>query len=354
MDNINFSFIIPVYNAEKTLQKCIDSILQRETDDYEILLLDDSSIDNSYNICCEYSNRHSRITCYSCSNCGAGAIRNKGLEKATGKYIIFCDADDYYLSDNLNSLLSNIETFMKDCDLYCFDYYKQWTDYLDISSHCSDCKMTIQSTADAIDIITQKSFSKKIGFIVWNKIYKKEIIETNNVHFPERDVLNNLHDWGEDLCFNIQYLLNCKTIKLSETPVYVNTIRIARGETDKQYFPRNKIEHMTRMLFSNKSTDTFIQKKVANKFYKIYIWHMFTYIDFLVQDMGLSFCRNEFVKSEYFEQIKILFIRGLLNWNSFSKKRWNKNERKRYVVILVFLLTGNETIYQILCKILRT
>ncbi len=120
-----FSFIIPVYNAAATLKRCLDSILARTTPDYEIILINDSSTDSSLEICEEYAAKYPQVSVYTYPNAGAGAARNRGLEKAQGKYILFCDSDDWYNSKELNKLLDTADEQMKDTDLLCFDFRRQ-------------------------------------------------------------------------------------------------------------------------------------------------------------------------------------------------------------------------------------
>ena len=89
------SIIVPVYQAENTLSTCIDSILNQTFSDFELILLNDGSTDNSGAICNEYCKKDSRIKVVHQDNCGVSATRNKGISMAEGKYIMFCDSDDY-------------------------------------------------------------------------------------------------------------------------------------------------------------------------------------------------------------------------------------------------------------------
>ena len=88
------SIIVPVYNAEKTLPRCIDSILAQTFTDYELILVDDGSSDGSLSVCSAYAARDSRIRVLHQENAGVSAARNAGLDAAAGKYIMFCDSDD--------------------------------------------------------------------------------------------------------------------------------------------------------------------------------------------------------------------------------------------------------------------
>ena len=99
------SIIVPVYNAERYLSRCIDSILEQSFTDFELLLINDGSNDNSADICDEYVAKDSRVLVFHKENGGASAARNYGLDKAVGKYVCFIDADDWVGKDYIKQLL---------------------------------------------------------------------------------------------------------------------------------------------------------------------------------------------------------------------------------------------------------
>ena len=108
-----FSVIIPVYNVEKYLGKCIDSILAQTFRDYELILIDDGSLDKSGEICEQYAMKDSRIVVVHQKNGGVSAARNTGIDKAQGRYITFIDSDDSVE----NNYLSSMYTISEDIDL---------------------------------------------------------------------------------------------------------------------------------------------------------------------------------------------------------------------------------------------
>lgn len=110
------SVIVPVYNAEKYLSRCVDSILSQTMTDFELLLIDDGSQDESGRICDEYAEENARVKVVHKTNGGVSSARNLGIDHAKGKYIIFIDSDDYWLSPNcLETLTSIMEKFGCDC-----------------------------------------------------------------------------------------------------------------------------------------------------------------------------------------------------------------------------------------------
>ena len=98
------SIIVPVYNCEKYLKKCIESIINQTYKDLELILIDDGSKDKSYDISLEYKKKYKNIIVLKQNNKGSGSARNYGIEKATGKYLMFCDSDDFFCKNTVESI----------------------------------------------------------------------------------------------------------------------------------------------------------------------------------------------------------------------------------------------------------
>ena len=348
-----FSFIIPVYNAASTLNRCLDSILVRTTPDYEILLINDSSTDNSLAICEEYAAKYPQVSVYTFPNGGAGAARNRGLEKARGKYIIFCDSDDWYNSEELNKLLDSADEHMKDIDLLCFDYRRQWVDYFEDIKHFDNETFELKDKEERLFAVSSSILSKKFGIILWNKIYKKEIIDKNNIIFPERDALNNSNDWGEDLCFNAQYVLVISHVVSVDVPIYINSMRTKRNEEDKHYqnYKNGVLDHISKMFFFVKDTFAF-QKATDKDFRDFYFFQVYNNIFLETYYWGIESTKKLFDKIELDCNVRSFYIRCLFGWKSFSRNRFNKTKSDEYFCILVYLITGRMFIYKVLCKLL--
>lgn len=108
------SIIVPVYNAEKYLRECIDSILQQTYTDIEVLLIDDGSTDDSLSICQEYEKKDKRVKVYHKKNSGVSDTRNFGIDHANGEYISFCDSDDKIASSLYEVLINLMRTYRVD------------------------------------------------------------------------------------------------------------------------------------------------------------------------------------------------------------------------------------------------
>lgn len=166
------SVIVPVYNTEKYLRKCIESIQQQTYQNIEILLIDDGSTDKSAEICDEYALKDSRIVVIHKKNGGHSSARNYGLDIAKGEYVFFVDCDDYIHESTLEILISKRE--ISQADLVVCDYV--WVDEDGIPEQ----QIPISEQKD--DIMSGTEFlcksSKDNGWrniVVWNKLYKKEI-----------------------------------------------------------------------------------------------------------------------------------------------------------------------------------
>lgn len=197
-----FSIIIPIYNAEKYIEKTINSVLSQTFINYEVILIDDGSTDNSSRICKLYASKDCRIKYLSKKNEGVSVARNTGLKIATGIYIGFLDADDILEPDCLKKVYESIGE-KDDKDLVTFDYYvnKKW-----IRKGCLLDENLLQKDnferAFVIDNDKSVEYLQKLStFVVWNKFFKREIINKYNICFKKgiytsEDFLFCLEVWG--------------------------------------------------------------------------------------------------------------------------------------------------------------
>ncbi len=172
------SIIIPVYNVEKYIKKCVDSIINQTYKNLEIILVDDGSSDNSGKICDEYKKRDYRIKVIHKENGGLSDARNKGVEIATGKYIGFVDSDDY-IEENMYNILLN-ELKVNNADVSICSYKKIREDYYKV-----DCKQSCEKIIKILDNIKAIELLLSDTYIdnyAWNKLYKKELF--NNIKYP--------------------------------------------------------------------------------------------------------------------------------------------------------------------------
>lgn len=169
------SIIIPIYNAEKFLAECIESLIGQDYEDKEILLIDDGSTDNSSNICDNYANKYNFIRTYHKANAGSSSARNKGIELSKGNYIAFVDADDVLDSDFYSILIKAIEDTK--ADIAACSYVNEYKSKITVKAKNNQIPKPIifNDRNKALESMTEKQNSIE-GF-VWNKVWKRSVIE---------------------------------------------------------------------------------------------------------------------------------------------------------------------------------
>lgn len=169
---MEISIIVPVYNVEKYICKCIDSILNQTFTDFELILIDDGSTDKSGKICDEYKKKDSRIKVIHKKNEGLSSARNIGLDIAQGKYIGFVDSDDYINCEMYSILYKNIIKHDSDIAICAFRKVNKY-----FNEHVENINNEVK-VFNNIEALNNLYGSKSLEFIVaWNKLYKKEIFD---------------------------------------------------------------------------------------------------------------------------------------------------------------------------------
>ena len=216
------SVIVPVYNVEKYLRNCLDTIINQTYKDLEIILVDDGSKDSSGLICDEYAKRDSRIKVIHKENGGLSSARNTGLEIAKGDYIAFIDSDDVIEIDMYEKLLNSLETFNSDVSM-C------GCKIVDENNNILYQDVLENDIYDINDILENIVLTLKTS--AWNKLFKKEII--NGIRFPD----GRVH--GEDLIFILKILNKNIKFSLIEDTCYhyiKHTNSITTGKFSKRSF----------------------------------------------------------------------------------------------------------------------
>lgn len=199
------SIIVPVYNAEATLNRCVDSIINQKFSDWELLLINDGSRDRSGEICDEYAVRDSRIKVLHKENGGVSSARNWGLDNSCGKFIMFVDSDDFLVIYDFNkNIIEGTE------DLILFSYYSNSGKENKLISPINSCVIsTEKDLREFYSNFLHEGFFKTI----WSKIFKRDLI--GNLRFDENMLL------GEDHLFLLKYLSVIKSLRFISSPLYI-------------------------------------------------------------------------------------------------------------------------------------
>lgn len=219
------SVIIPVYNVEKYLAECLDSVINQTEKDIEIICIDDCSTDSSLNILQEYAKNDNRIVILQNEqNSGQSVARNKGLEIAKGEYVLFVDSDDFIEPNLLEIALK----YVNDVDIVCFDYREYNPDKLGSFTHNYTFDNRLYSGEEYFFEAT-KTYS--IIVITCNKLYRKNFLLENNIRF----VPGLLY---EDFLFYFYCVLKAKNIRCIDDKLYIYRIRPESTMT-KKLNPKN-------------------------------------------------------------------------------------------------------------------
>lgn len=222
---MRFSVIIPVYNAERTINRCLDSLLQQNYPDVELMIVNDGSLDKSGDICKDYAEKYKSIRYFEKKNGGVSSARNVGLDYATGEYVLFVDSDDYVANDYFET----IDGYLKNdpVDLLSFGVRNfgcrnnDWgTGYYTVSGEIAVARRA------------KEAIEKEAFFSLCCRAFSREIIQTNNLRF-----CTDLHT-GEDQTFIFSYATHIKRMAaMMKTLYFVNT----EGDTSLSRRPRKDL-----------------------------------------------------------------------------------------------------------------
>lgn len=282
-----FSIIIPVYNSSKYIEKCIDSILRQKFVDFEVILIDDGSTDDSVEIISKYLKKYSFLKLIRQRNNGVSAARNRGLKNAKGKYVLFMDSDDYWINETMPKLyrllLSN-----ESVDILFFNYLES-SNQSQIT-HAVLSKFLKKRMSQNIAIESVLSNKGYLGYC-WNKVFKKSSIQ--NYRFDESVT------YLEDMLFNVSCILNVNEIMSIDDCLYAYNLR--SDSVVNIFKPKN-------MTFFN-SLDK-VGEIIPDKFHDaIVIKRKFAYIEFASKFIFKNQKEYKFFKNKFDQEKKIFRLK---------------------------------------------
>lgn len=296
MKKLKLSIIIPVYNIEKYISQCIDSVIANNFKNYEIILVNDGSTDNSPTICKDYQKRYPKIVrLINQKNAGLSAARNTGIKHASGEYIMFIDGDDYLLqNDHISRIVSEAS---EDIVQYQYAQYYERNDKLQYPG-----KLNEHTFSDENIYITMNTLLEAGIFstCAWDKLIRKKLIDDNKILFKEGLL-------SED----IEWMLRLYP--------FVNSIKIV-----------NEVIYAYRQGRTGSITRKIGSKNIKDLFNIINHWYSFKYEDETQQKVYLSFLAYHYIillthisSSNCSKQLRkeILSIKDIIKYDSHPKVR---------------------------------
>lgn len=211
MEECKVSIIVPVYHAERYIERCIKSVLNQTESDIELWLIDDGSPDQCGNICDTYAQMDSRVHVIHKENAGVSAARNDGIAHAAGKYIAFVDADDYIEPTMLSTLVKLAE--QTEAEIVICGYFMEQTNAQKAAKLCCDDGNYVHGDVEKLFL---KFFGRNYTGLasMWNKIYLSSFLRTHTILVDE-----NLQR-AEDFWFNLKAIEHSTCVSVVSTPLY--------------------------------------------------------------------------------------------------------------------------------------
>ena len=307
--NKRLSIIVPIYNVEKYLAECLDSLVNQNIDNYEIILVNDGSTDNSQKIIDDYASKHPEIIKPLIKeNGGLSDARNYGLERASGKYITFIDSDDFVTENYYEKMLKKAED--EDLDLVIADMVYFWED----NSRENFVQRGLNNK-----VLDEKKALFLSSLSVCNKLFKKELFNSLDLHFTKGL-------WYEDIPVTLMYFANLKKLAYLEEPKYMYRQR-GGSILDTNYSPKM---HDIFTIFDMVNKE-FKEKNLFNEYHSeleyLYIEHFLVYGAF------------RFLRTDHYEELMSKAF-------AYVKKEFPNYKKNKYIKTFniknrLFLFTNN-------------
>lgn len=331
------SIVVPIYNVENYLEKCIKTLINQTYKNIEIILVDDGSKDSSGEICNEYQKKDERIKVIHKENGGLSDARNAGIKEATGKYIAFLDADDYVdytMYEKLYNVIKEENAEIAICGYSRINEKDKEMPYpLEVKKYKKDRSILY----NMIGTLPKDSEDINIGMSVWKCLYNLEVIKKNNLYFRSERVYIS-----EDIVFQIEYFEFVNKVALLGDPLYkyrYNEVSLSK-KYRKDRFEKQKILYLKEksMLEERKWLD----KELNNRLDRTFI-------------MKVKACiKSEVVANTEIKEKKLQNIKKILEDDLLQKiiKEYPVNETnfKSRIYILIMKFKLNKLLYKMYNK----
>jgi len=310
---ILISVIVPVYNTGKYLSKCLDSIISQTFSDFELLLVDDGSSDNSGKICDEYAEKDDRISVFHKENRGVSSARNLGLDKANGKWICFIDSDDYVKPAYLQYLIENEN---ENVDIIVGGWQPVFEGKLEKSVQFRKKEYSGAEFKNVFKEMNVAGYAQP-----WSRLYRGQIIKENNMTFDHNLSLS------EDRIFFYQFLLYSKGIAFVPSSDYFYR-RQMTGLANKKYSYENEV-------YRFKIINSYAEKIKSN-----FNLSDLEYIPFFIYHIGFIIRICNTCQGRLFK--KLSFYSDI--YDSFYSKKYDSILQKEFSLFHIYKLLGMKKI----------
>ncbi len=311
------SVVVPVYNKEETIKKCIDSILNQKYPWIELIIVDDGSSDRSRKIIIEERKKDKRIKSFFQENAGVSSARNVGIQEASGKYIVFIDADDIVLPDMFMKMIDK----MNQCDMCACNMYRVEKNRTVTQAYHKDIVYDLTNLEKKNDYFVNCLMGKH-SYCVWNKMYKLDLIREKEIAYLDNNLI-----YPEDLQFNLFYISQCNQVYWLDEPLYYHTYN------KKGLSKQDRKDVTRRYLNVCEEYKTFLKKyslfdSLYNSFCFVVQRVFITNMIYLVRDKKLPFAqfRKQVEAAYQFE-----FFRDAMN-NGYYTKGTQKEDVMRQML----------------------
>lgn len=312
------SIIIPVYNADKYLEECLDSIIRNDYVEMEVIIVNDGSRDDSLAICNKYKDLDSRIQIIDKNNTGVSDSRNVGIRESQGQYIMFLDADDFLESDSFNVIIEDINSGRFDFVAYSYYTFKKHgvrkEEFFDIDKECSD-----------LEVVREYMLASSALNTCWGKLFLAKVIKENQIEFRTDLKI------GEDFVFVAEYFMKITNAIIKNVPI-INYRQHGESAMRKYDF-RTRIWYTDYLFrFNKECLETIQDEKIINKMYVYYLR--------VITNIMLEFAKSEkdlvklYKKAFEFESINEIIDTIDIRWTSSYKKLECALLKKRWYFVM--------------------
>lgn len=325
---MKLSIIIPMYNSEKYIINCINSLLTQNIlkKDYEIIIVDDGSTDNSKLLIGEYTRNNTNIKLVSVSNGGQSYARNIGIKEAIGEYLFFVDSDDYVTENSLDEVLN--KTLDNKVDIMFFDLKRVDNNYEKKYEHKNCENITV---VDGIKYFTDNNVNNG----PWHFFISRDFMVKNNIFFQEGR-------FCEDGMFLVNCVFEAKRVAYCNVDIYRYVIRSSSTTTNKSKDHLLKI--IEDFMFAIEYIDNYYKIAIDKKYPKEFLSRLRSRRNSYIYFMQIRMIKSK-VGFKYANDI----IKRLKNINCYTYSRMRKDEYSDFKTTLIWKILNYKYIFSLLC-----